>query len=626
MSLARNRDHGFGVATIMMCAGDGLVGPLLRTIVVDDRLDTPVATEMARLSREVTRCVWGWGRSSSTIAWPTHGDGRRTRFDRWGSRCSCSRWVPSRRRARRTETRRDYANLGIAYFIAMIGVELALVILAAPAATAGAICIDRARGTLAHMLMTDLSDTEIVLGKLAARLLPVFGLVACTWPVMAISSLLGGIDPIALTLAFAIILAVAVLGCATALALSVWARKSHEVILATYTVFILGLLLWPIWYFLSMTKWTGPPAHWALLPNPFYVAFAPYADPGKLQLWDYLGFFGVALSVSTLLTLLAIWRTRPVARRGSAETRKGLGIGPLGRVSRWLPGPSLDRNPVLWRESHRSRPSRWMTAILTLLMGTTGALCIVGAVAFWNNGVEMGPRNATWEIAGVFAYVLHPIFGLLTLAAIAPTSMAEERQRGSLDILAVTTLTTREIVIGKWLGTFRLVALMAICPGLMALAMGTAGSNATLSPGPGLSPDFYRRITVIGRCYGVGVVIATIIAHGGADHECRTGHGCLDQAPEPGDCHERRLVRPGHCGLADCYVDPVQTGAGPAPCWPQPRRDLRLVRQPLNQSDLWICGRGSLVRHVLGRRGLCLRNGTTLANRLDIRRLLRPNS
>ena len=50
-------------------------------------------------------------------------------------------------------------------------------------------------GDLAHMLATDLSDAEIVLGKLAARLLPVLGLVGCTWPVLAITSLLGGIDP-----------------------------------------------------------------------------------------------------------------------------------------------------------------------------------------------------------------------------------------------------------------------------------------------------------------------------------------------------------------------------------------------------------------------------------------------
>ena len=91
--------------------------------------------------------------------------------------------------------------LGVSYFYGLIGVEMAIVMLAAPAATAGAISVDRARGTLDHMLTTDLSDPEIVLGKLAARLLPVLGLVACSWPVMALSSLFGGIDPLALTLA-----------------------------------------------------------------------------------------------------------------------------------------------------------------------------------------------------------------------------------------------------------------------------------------------------------------------------------------------------------------------------------------------------------------------------------------
>ena len=144
------------------------------------------------------------------------------------------------------------------YFYRLIGVELTLVMLAAPAATAGAICVDRARGTLAHMLATDLSDPEIVLGKLAARLLPVLGLVACSWPVLALSSLLGGIDPQALTLAFAIILAVALLGCSMAMALSVWARKPHEVVLVVYTFWALVLLLWPIWYALGLDEARRP--------------------------------------------------------------------------------------------------------------------------------------------------------------------------------------------------------------------------------------------------------------------------------------------------------------------------------------------------------------------------------
>ncbi len=40
-------------------------------------------------------------------------------------------------------TPHEYAELGESYFVAIIGVELALVMLAAPAATAGAICVDR---------------------------------------------------------------------------------------------------------------------------------------------------------------------------------------------------------------------------------------------------------------------------------------------------------------------------------------------------------------------------------------------------------------------------------------------------------------------------------------------------
>ncbi len=62
---------------------------------------------------------------------------------------------------------RAMAQIGESFYIGVAGTQLALVMLAAPAATAGAICLDRARGTLTHMLMTDLSSAEIVLGKLA---------------------------------------------------------------------------------------------------------------------------------------------------------------------------------------------------------------------------------------------------------------------------------------------------------------------------------------------------------------------------------------------------------------------------------------------------------------------------
>ena len=128
------------------------------------------------------------------------------------------------------------AELGEVFYYTISTIQLMLVMIVAPAATAGAICLDRARGSLTHMLATDLGDTEIVLGKLAARLLPVMSLVAATVPVLALAGLLGGIIIEAIVALTLITLAVAVLGCTLAMAISVRATRTHEVLMAVYAI------------------------------------------------------------------------------------------------------------------------------------------------------------------------------------------------------------------------------------------------------------------------------------------------------------------------------------------------------------------------------------------------------
>ena len=54
----------------------------------------------------------------------------------------------------------------------------------------------------------------------------------------ALAALLGGIDPQALFSLFAVSVAVAVLGCSLALAISVQAAKTHEVIIAVLALWI----------------------------------------------------------------------------------------------------------------------------------------------------------------------------------------------------------------------------------------------------------------------------------------------------------------------------------------------------------------------------------------------------
>jgi hypothetical protein len=65
---------------------------------------------------------------------------------------------------------REWAKIGQNFYSTTTLMVLGLVGLVAPAATAGAICLDKAHGNLTLLFATDLTDVEIVLGKLAARL------------------------------------------------------------------------------------------------------------------------------------------------------------------------------------------------------------------------------------------------------------------------------------------------------------------------------------------------------------------------------------------------------------------------------------------------------------------------
>ncbi len=402
---------------------------------------------------------------------------------------------------------KEYADLGESYFYPMIGMELALVMLVAPAATAGAICVDRARGTLEHVLATDLSDSEIVLGKLAARLMPVLGLVACSWPVLAISTSLGGIDPIALILAFGVILAVALLGCTMALALSISARKPYEVVLAVYAFWAAMLLAYPFWEGVGMSWLPTPSSQFLLLANPFYVAFLPYGTLSAIA-WqeEYALFLAATLGCSLVLTWLAVWRTRPVAVRsqGRQETTPQLSL--VGRMVRRLPGPSLDRNPVLWREWHRTRSPR-MSLLLALLLGSTTMACVLKAYILWNEGGEF--RWYRSLEAEAYPYLLYVPFGLLVLSAVAPMTLSEERQSGSLDVLMTTPLSSWTILRGKWLSAFHLVPWLAIGPGVMALAL-------ALSPTLNKENPFIYRLRGGERLYACALLFATILVHGAA--------------------------------------------------------------------------------------------------------------
>jgi len=354
----------------------------------------------------------------------------------------------------------EQAEVGRRFYNFLAATQLALALLAAPAATAGALYLDRARGTLTQLLVTDLTAAEIVLGKLAARFVPLAAAVLCGVPLLSLAALLGGIDPDAVIGLLLVTLGAAVLGCTLALTLSVWGTTLTEVVLATYAIWLVAILLPPVWWVLSAAgavPWPLP--EWMEATSPVLLVFAPGRTPDGMGLDAPLWFVGLCLALSGALAGFAAWRLRPAAARESDRPRRRVGLGRLGQ---WLPGPSLDANPVLWREWHARRPTRGVL-VLWLLYAALACACTAGVA--W----------LTWQVpSGGPAPVLNALqvaAGMLMLSIAAASALAEERVRGSLDVLLATPLPTRSVVWGKWWGTFRLVPVLAVPPVVATAAL-----------------------------------------------------------------------------------------------------------------------------------------------------------
>ena len=406
-------------------------------------------------------------------------------------------------------TRQQMVQAGEAFFTTMRITQLALVLLAAPAATAGAICLDKSRGTLAHVMVTELTDGEVVLGKLGARLVPVLNLIACALPVSALGTLLGGIDPVQLSESLLIACGLALLGCSLALALSVWMSKAHEVMLVVFAVWVIWLMALPVCYMITPGNWAP---RWLEVSNPFWLSLAPSNVPGQTSMIEPVAFFLSCVLLSAGLAALSVRKVRPVYLHQSGRTPRPVRDSKLAawyrRQVRWWPGPSLDSNPVLWREWHRNRPSKATRVVWMLYIALTSvfSLKVIGDY----QGSMAGARPD--EMAALLN-AFQVTIGLLLVSASAGTVLSEERVRGSLDVLISTPLTTGSIVRGKWWGSFRKVPWLAFWPTLVTYAV--------LPPNP---PDwmvlllYLTPLLIIAQgatLAGLGLALATWISRTG---------------------------------------------------------------------------------------------------------------
>ncbi len=128
------------------------------------------------------------------------------------------------------------ASVGQADFTVLLFLQILLVVFLAPAATAGAISLEREKQTLDLLTATPISTLGIVVGKLGSALAFVFVLILASIPLTAVVFVFGGVGPEDILRGYLVLLVTALGFGSVGILLSSLTRRTQSATVLTYLV------------------------------------------------------------------------------------------------------------------------------------------------------------------------------------------------------------------------------------------------------------------------------------------------------------------------------------------------------------------------------------------------------
>jgi ABC-type transport system involved in multi-copper enzyme maturation permease subunit len=346
----------------------------------------------------------------------------------------------------------ELASLAQGFVLAILRVQTVAVFVLTPVYLAGAVAEEKERATLELLFTTQLSDREIVLGKLAARVTHLGGILLAGLPLLAATQLWGGVDIRLLAGAFAMSgLNLLTVGAASVLT-SVYARTTWQ---ATTRAYAASAVLFVVY---SITS--------GFTPAGMFILLNTLAD----RLWTLKALPAVLVGpviqviVAKALGRMAVARLRQIAiAQASARAVRDPALGPeadepTATARRRIAPPPVRDRPLLWREVSRSGWGEfarefeygvredWLAAIVlaSIILVFLGAMRYSVDAAVWDEGVGAIMRlagvglAATWCVGTAFR---------------AAGSISLEREKGTLDGLLTMPIARDAIPGAKWLGS-----------------------------------------------------------------------------------------------------------------------------------------------------------------------------
>jgi hypothetical protein len=325
--------------------------------------------------------------------------------------------------------------------------------------------------------MTDLRNHELAVGKLLASLLNVGVLLATSLPVYCILKLLGGVTWSQIAWSQAIVASAALAAGSWGCLVAFWRDKTFQ----TLAISVLGVVL-----FILL-------AHGGQLLHPAVPLLSPYF--GLLQVVNPLPaesvgvvtvsalptvllLTGLAVALSTWTILrLRVWnpsrelRQSVVAAVDPESTQESAATTPVRQHRHvW-------NQPVIWREMRTRAYGRrmiWIKLSYIVLALAVAAYSLLAAGE--PNRLVLGMVSPP-----AFAFLGIGILSLLLTNAQAVTSLTNERDGGTLDILLVTNIRPREFIAGKIGGALWNAREMILLPLLLLVVTSAMGHVKSLT-------------------------------------------------------------------------------------------------------------------------------------------------
>jgi len=394
----------------------------------------------------------------------------------------------------------DLARFGVLIFQLIAPFQLFVLMFLGALAGVTAVSHEKDKQTLTLLLMTSLSNSEVVLGKVGSGLLWAFNAMLSVAPILFLPCLLGGVSLEQAASAALITASTIILTCSLGATVAFWREKTFQAIAVT----LLSVAIWlAAGEAIRFGSVPGISSQASTVISPASTVISPIraiwqvAQPiprstanSPLGVWEQallsssvlLG--GAVLLMGLSILRLRVWNPNRERRKVSAEysdevavadpTLEAVGAqaAPAGRtIKSWKSRDprSMWSNPILWREMRT-----WAYGKKVLII-RVAYLILAACVAFGlfqiarNDAGMMADRGYQEQLVAPSVTVLAPlvVFSLILINALAVNSVTNERDAGALDLLLVTEITSVDFIFGKILGVLYVMKEMVLVPILM---------------------------------------------------------------------------------------------------------------------------------------------------------------